>query len=96
MPWFQVVQAGTASYGAGGFKITVPDFEKIESAAIFMTPQTLLATTMLAALQLAYQANTATVKVYKLHSSSDPLAWAEVADTTNLSGANFILTGKAI
>jgi len=96
MPWFQVVQAGTASYAAGGFKITVPEVERIEQASVFMTPQTLLATTLQAGLQLTYQANTATVKVYKLHSLSDPLAWAEVANTTNLSGASFILTGKGI
>ena len=94
MPWFQVVQPGTASYAAGGFKITVPDYERIEKAAVFMTPQTLLATTMLAGLQLNYQANTATVKVFKMDTTSN--AWAEVPDTTNLSGASFILTGKAI
>lgn len=96
MPWFQIVQAGTASYAAGGFKITVPDFEKIVSARVFMTPQTLLATTLMAGLVLSYQANTAIVKVYKIHSSSAPLTWTEVANATNLSGADFILTGKGI
>jgi len=94
MPWFQIVQPGTASYAAGGFKITVPEVERIEQAAIFMTPQTLLATTMLAGLQLAYQANTATVKVFRMDTTSN--AWAEIPDTTNLSGASFILTGKGI
>ena len=97
MPWFQVVQPGTASYAAGGFKITVPEVERIEQAAVFMTPQTLLATTMQAGLQLSYQANTATVKVFRRPDTlSETLAWAEVPDTTNLSGASFILTGKGI
>jgi len=94
MPWFQVVQPGTASYAAGGFKITVPDVERIEQAQLFMTPQTLLATTMIAGLLLTYQANTAIVKVYRMNATTDP--WTEVTDTTNLSGANFILTGKGI
>ena len=94
MPWFQVVQPGTASYAAGGFKITVPDYERIEKAAVFMTPQTLLATTLLVGLELSYQANTATVKVYKMDTTS--LAWLEVPNATNLSGASFILTGKAL
>ena len=93
MPWFQVVQSGTASYGAGGFKITVPDFEKIESAAIFMTPETLIATTKSVGLILTYQANTATVKVCQ---RSVTALWDEVVAGTNLSGASFILTGKAI
>ncbi len=96
MPWFQIVQAGTASYAAGGFKITVPDVEKIENASLFMTPQTLLATTLMAGLVLTYQANTALVKVYKIHSSSAPLSWTEVSNGTNLSGADFILTGQGI
>ena len=94
MPWFQIVQPGTASYATGGFKITVPDVEKIEKASLFMTPQTLLATTMQAGLQLTYQANTAIVKVYRMNTTSDP--WTEVGALTNLSGANFILTGKGI
>jgi len=94
MPWFQIVQPGTASYAAGGFKIPVRDYEKIESAKVFMTPQTLLATTMLVGLQLSYQANTATVKVFQMNTTTDP--WTEVPNTTNLSGANFVLTGKAI
>lgn len=94
MPWFQIVQPGTASYAAGGFKITVSDVERIEQAAIFMTPQTLLATTMLVGLELSYQANTAIVKVYSMNTTSEP--WTEIAATTNLSGADFILTGKGI
>ena len=91
MAWFQKVQTGTASYTAGGFKVTVPEVESIESASIFMTPETLLATTKSVGLILTYQANTATVKVYQ---RSQTALWAEVPDTTNLSGANFILTGK--
>ncbi len=93
MPWFQIVQAGTASYAAGGFKITVPDFEKIESANVFMTPETLIATTKNVGLVLSYQANTAIVKVCQRSVTS---VWNEVVDGTNLAGANFILTGKAI
>ena len=96
MPWFQIVQPGTASYAAGGFKVTVPDVEAIDQARLFMTPETLLATTMLVGLVLTYQANTATVKVYRSDAGPNPASspWAEVADTTNLSGASFILTGK--
>ena len=93
MPWFQVIQAGTASYAAGGFKITVPDVESIEQAAIFMTPETLVATTKSVGLVLTYQANTATVKVCQ---RSNLALWAEVNPATDLSGANFILTGKGI
>lgn len=93
MPWFQKVQAGTASYSAGGFKITVPEYEKIESATIFMTPQTLVATTKNVGLVLTHQANTAIVKVLQRSSLS---LWNEVPNGTNLGGANFILTGKAI
>ena len=93
MPWFQVVQPGTASYAAGGFKITVPDYEKIESAEVFMTPETLVATTKSVGLSLAYQANTATVKVYQ---RSETAVWNEVVVGTNLSGADFVLTGKSI
>lgn len=93
MPWFQIVQAGTASYAAGGFKIAVPDYEKIVSAEVFMTPETLLATTKNVGLVLSYQANTAIVKVCQ---RSETSVWNEVVDGSNLSGANFILTGKAI
>ena len=89
--WFQVVQPGTASYAAGGFTITVPGIGKIQSAAIFMTPETLVATTKNVGLILSYAANIATIKVCQR--SHDAL-WNEVADGTNLSGANFILTGK--
>jgi len=91
--WFQIVQPGTASYAAGGFKITVPEVERIESAAIFMTPETLVATTKSVGLILAYQANTATVKVCQRSSLA---LWDEVVAGTNLSGASFILTGKGI
>lgn len=93
MPWFQVIQPGTASYSAGGFKITVRDYESIQSAAVFMTPETLVATTKSVGLILTYQANTATVKVCQ-RSSVSP--WNEVVEGSNLSGASFILTGKAI
>lgn len=93
MPWFQVVQPGTASYTAGGFKITVADYEKIDSAAIFMTPETLVATTKSVGLILTYQSNTAMVKVCQ---RSNVSPWNEVPDGTNLSGSNFILTGKGI
>jgi len=93
MPWFQIVQPGTASYAAGGFKITVPEVERIEQAAIFMTPETLIATTKSVGLVLTYQANTATVKVCQ---RSETALWAEVPAGTNLSGASFILTGKGL
>jgi len=93
MPWFQVVQPGTASYTAGGFKIPVRDYEKIVSAAIFMTPETLVATTKNVGLILTYVANTAMVKVCQ---RGDVALWNEVVNGTDLSGANFILTGKAI
>lgn len=91
--FFQIVQAGTLSYAAGGFNITVPDVSLIESASIFMTPETMLATTKNVGLVLTYSGNVATVKVY--HRSQNAL-WDEVANATNLSGANFILTGKGV
>ena len=92
--WFQVVQAGTASYAAGGFTIAVPDVSKIVSAAIFMTPETLIAnaTTSIVGLILSYTGKVATVKVCEIDHTTN--AWGEVANTTNLSGANFILSGE--
>ena len=91
--WFQVVQAGTVSYTAGGFTIAVPDVEKIESASIFMTPETLLSSTKNLTCQLSYSGNVATVKLYQRSAAS---VWTELAtvDAVNLGGANFILTGK--
>ena len=59
-----------------------------------MTPETLIATTKNVGLILSYQANTATVKVFRMDTTSN--AWAEIPDTTNLSGASFILTGKGL
>lgn len=91
--WFQVVQPGTASYSAGGFNITVPDVSRIESAGIFMTPETLIATTKNVGLILTYTGNVATVKVCQRSAAA---LWIEVANATNLSGANFILTGKGV
>lgn len=91
--WFQKVQTGTASYAAGGFTITVPDVSRIESASIFMTPETLVATTKNVGLILSYAGNVATVKVCQRSAGA---LWNEVGDGTNLSGANFILTGKGV
>lgn len=91
--WFQVVQTGTSSYSAGGFTITVPDVSLIKSAAIFMTPETLIATTKNVGLILTYTGNVATVKVCQ-RSAAQP--WVEVANGTNLSGASFILSGKGV
>jgi hypothetical protein len=91
--FFQVVQAGTVSYSAGGFDITVPDVSLIQNASVFMTPETLLATTKNVGLVLTYTGNVATVKVLQRSAAA---LWTEVANATNLSGANFILTGKGV
>lgn len=90
---FQVVVPGTASYSAGGFNITVPAITAIKSASVFMTPETLIATTKNVGLVVTTSGAVATVKV--LQRSQNAL-WNEVDDGTNLSGANFILTGRAL
>ena len=91
--WFQITQPGTASYVAGGFKITVPGVSLIKNASVFMTPETLLATTKNVGLVLTTTGAVATVKVLQ---RSDAALWTEVIDGINLSGANFILTGKGV
>lgn len=90
---FQVVQPGTASYSAGGFNITVPTVSLIKSASVFMTPETLLATTKNVGMVVSVSGAVATVKVLQRSAAS---LWTEVSNGTNLSGANFILTGKGV
>ena len=89
--WFQIVQPGTASYAAGGFTIAAPEFEAIESATVFMTPETLLTgSSRVVTCELSYTGNVATVKVFQ---RSGTALWTELTNE-NLGGANFILTGK--
>lgn len=90
---FQVVQAGTASYSAGGFNITVPTVGLIKNASVFMTPSTLIATTKNVGLSVSISGAVATVKVLQRGQNA---LWNEVANGTNLSGADFILTGRGV
>ncbi len=90
---FQKIVDGPTSYTAGGFDIRAPEFEKIKSAAVFMNPETLIGTQVIAGFDISLSGVVATVEVDTIIGTG---SWGELAANTDLSAGQFILTGEAI
>lgn len=97
---FVKVVDGPSSYSTGGFTQRIGEFEKVSGVSGMIDPETALGTGTLAGLDLsigdAPDHNLVTIKVHEIDSDTKATTWAEVAADTDLSGADFILTGDGL
>jgi len=98
MPRVIKVVSGPSSYPSGGFEISAGEYEKLLGANVEMHPDTLLSSSAVPGFKvsLASKKAAATVAVYQIESGSVSTTWSEVAAGTDLSPANFVLSGTAV
>jgi hypothetical protein len=82
----QMTVTGPSSYTTGGFRVVVPELEKIHALAVSVRTN-LKADNYVHAVDYTYSGNTITFTVHRIDvTASAPASWSEVPAGTDLSG----------
>jgi hypothetical protein len=82
----QVTVRGPTSYTTGGFRVVVPEIDKIHALAVSVRTN-LRVSNFVHVVDFTYAGNTITFTVYRIDITAPaPASWSEVPAGTNLSG----------
>jgi hypothetical protein len=81
----KVTARGPASYTAGGFRVVVPELQRILHAFVSIATS-LKANNLVHTIDFSVSGNTVTIKVYRIDVTANaPAGWAEVPANTDIS-----------